>query len=728
MNNIIRLIKTDLRNIRHNYIAWVVIIGLVIIPSLYAWFSTYAFWDPYGNTGNLTIAVANCDEGFRGDLLPMEINIGKKVEEALRDNDDIHWIFVDKKDAIDGVKSGKYYASLVIPADFSRHMLRIFSGDTEKATIDYYINEKKNAIAAKVTGEGAAMVENRIDEAFAMTIAQISVDTLETVANHLDNEDSDAIAAYIETEITSLSGGLSATADTVDALIEMNTALNDILALGDDALNNSAAIMSKDTSALSGDGKKAQDLSKEMNDIAAKMDAVYDTTSSIYKDIDSRISASLNNLNGDAAAAADALNASKNEVQAIIDRYESYRGAVANLAASLPDDLVLKSALGDLSADLGEAIARQKQLRDNIESAANDLSSAASDLASGQQNISAAIADGSSSLNASRGDFQKKVRPEWEELITLTEKTGESAVTIAQNLNDDISAAQKLSGSAKNDLSALNTALAETADRLREASNKLDNVGSVIIGDNGSIGAVLKNVLENDGESVGAFFASAVAVETNKIYPVENFASGMAPFYLSLALYVGALVMVALMKVNPSAKTVSTLENAKEYQIYLGRYFIFFAIGIAQSVLAALGLLFFVEIQCIHPLMFLLASLYCGFVFVFFLYTLTASFGNIGKVIAVIIMVLQVGGSGGTIPIQLAPDFFRMVHPFLPFTHSMAIFRECIGGFYGNVYWMEMGKLSVFLLLSLFLGLVLRKPLLKVNEKFIEKVESTKIM
>ena len=188
------------------------------------------------------------------------------------------------------------------------------------------------------------------------------------------------------------------------------------------------------------------------------------------------------------------------------------------------------------------------------------------------------------------------------------------------------------------------------------------------------------------------------------------------------------LIMVALMKVFVSPKSYRELKDVKDYQLYFGRGFIFVAIGIVQSLIVSLGMLFFLEIQCVHPLRFVIATVIVSFIFVVFLYTLTVSFGNIGKAFAVIIMVLQVGGSGGTIPIQLVPKFFRSVHPFLPFTHSMTAFRECIGGLYGHTYWLSLGKLSLFFVFSLILGLLLRKPLLKLNQTFIEKVESTEIM
>lgn len=122
----------------------------------------------------------------------------------------------------------------------------------------------------------------------------------------------------------------------------------------------------------------------------------------------------------------------------------------------------------------------------------------------------------------------------------------------------------------------------------------------------------------------------------------------------------------------------------------------------------------------------MLAGWFSSIVYVNIIYTLTVSFGDIGKAVSVVLLVMQVAGSGGTFPIEVAPAFFKAVYPLLPFVHSMAAFRETIGGMYGMTYWTELGKLGIFLLLSLILGLLLRKPVIRMNEAFAEKLEGDK--
>ena len=202
----------------------------------------------------------------------------------------------------------------------------------------------------------------------------------------------------------------------------------------------------------------------------------------------------------------------------------------------------------------------------------------------------------------------------------------------------------------------------------------------------------------------------------------------MAPFYSTLSIWIGGIVLVAMMSVTVSDSTLEGLSGVKNSHLYFGRYILFFIMGLMQSTLIGLGDLLFLGIQCRHPFLFMLACWFSSIVYVNIIYTLTVSFGDIGKAISVILLVIQVAGTGGTFPIEVAPTFFRVIYPLLPFTHSMAAMRETVGGMYGMDYWADLIKLSVFLILSLIVGLVLRKPIIRLNDKFSEKLEETKVM
>ena len=124
MKNIWKLFVGDVRRLTSNIVSIIIVIGLVVIPGLFSWFNVSASWDPFANTGNLKFAVANDDEGYKSDLIPVKISIGDQVVNTLRANDQMDWTFTTKKEAIDGTKSGKYYAAVVIPKDFSTRMIQ----------------------------------------------------------------------------------------------------------------------------------------------------------------------------------------------------------------------------------------------------------------------------------------------------------------------------------------------------------------------------------------------------------------------------------------------------------------------------------------------------------------------------------------------------------------------------------------------------------------------------
>ncbi|MFR5092300.1 MAG: YhgE/Pip domain-containing protein [Adlercreutzia equolifaciens] len=156
----------DVRNLFRNVIAAIVVMGLALVPPMYAWFTTLGFWDPYDNTGNIKVAVASEDAGYTSDLIPTPVNAGEQIIGKLRANDQFAWQFVSAEAAVEGVRSGEYYAALVIPKEFSRDLMTVFSNDITEPKIIYYDNEKENAIAQRVTATGASTLQETIDETF----------------------------------------------------------------------------------------------------------------------------------------------------------------------------------------------------------------------------------------------------------------------------------------------------------------------------------------------------------------------------------------------------------------------------------------------------------------------------------------------------------------------------------------------------------------------------------
>ena len=224
----------------------------------------------------------------------------------------------------------------------------------------------------------------------------------------------------------------------------------------------------------------------------------------------------------------------------------------------------------------------------------------------------------------------------------------------------------------------------------------------------------LIDLLLNDVQTRADFLKSPVEITENDLFPMGNYGSAMTPFYTVLCLWVGQTLLVSMLSVEVHGAYRISEE-------YFGKLLLFVTIGIIQAVIAALGDLYILKVYCTNPLAFVLGMIYTGIVFTILVYTLVSVFGNVGKVIAIILLVLQVAGSGGTFPIQLTPKFFQIINPYLPFTYAISMARESIGGIVKKVMYRDCGILAIYILASLIIALVFKKPFNKFMKKFTKK-------
>ena len=254
----------------------------------------------------------------------------------------------------------------------------------------------------------------------------------------------------------------------------------------------------------------------------------------------------------------------------------------------------------------------------------------------------------------------------------------------------------------------------ETIETMAEKIRKLEEDGDL---------DRLLDVLATDPTGVSKFFAEPVVLDEHQLYPIPNYGSAMSPFYTTLSLWVGALLMVSTLKVDIREKT-----RFKSYQTYIGRLIIFAGIGTIQSLIVTLGEIFIMDVYVVNKLPFVIFGVIISVVFVTIVYTLVSVFGNTGKVIAIVLMVMQLGASGGTFPIQMAPEFFQRISAFMPFTHAITLLRESIGGIIWAVAWKQILYLSIYFALSLGVGIGLKKFFNKSSDKFIEKAKESNIV
>lgn len=590
MKNIIKVFLNDCKHIGRNVVALVVVMGLAVLPSLYAWFNILSNWDPYGpeSTSNIKVAVAYDDTGI--NISGMDINISTNIVEALKTNDTIGWVFTDSTDeAIEGVWSGDYYAALIMPADFSKDMVSFLADNMTHPEIIYYTNQKKNAIAPKITDKAKTAVQQQVNATFISTLTEAIMKSAD-VADNIGNKN--------KADSTLESGSDS-----------MNNSLIDILIAKFQVINTQVVTFDNVLSALSNIMTTAQTSADTAKDISPDISGTFEGERAILNELNKTIGQS-----------------------------------------SLIDSSLFSTISHDIDAVSG--------YMNSISSIYNDMG----------YNID---------------DFNKSISQMGESI--------NNTLVMVRNIEDNLN---------------------ETTNKLVEFKNS-------------GVYSLLQTAISFNTDELASFISAPVAITTEDLYPITNYGSAMSPFYSVLSIWVGALILVAIIHVK-----VHPFDGIKvnSVEAFFGRYITFFLIGQAQALLITLGDLFFIGIQCIHPFKFWFAAAFTSFVFTMITYSLTVAFENIGEAAAVVIMVIQVAGAGGTFPIQCLPAIYQAIYKYLPFTYAMDALRECVGGTYSWYYWKCILALLVYVGICLFIGLVIAKPCRKLNAIVDKSKEKSEIM
>lgn len=736
MRNIIAIFKRDLSRIRGSVVALIVAVGLVIVPTLYAWFNIAGSWDPYGNTGNLKVAVANSDDGYMSDLIPVRVNIGDTVVSALRENDQLDWRFVSESDAVEGVRSGEYYAAVVIPENFSSRMMTVFSSDAEHAEIVYYENQKANAIAPRVTDKAASTVRQQIDETFAKTISDVG---LATTSSLLEFMDGDQIAAYAGNLSGTLAGAITTLRDASGSVDEFAGLLQSSTGLLDSTsdLLASAGTANKDAEALVGDAKTGLSgmhdaldaavaaINQSLKDSAGDYDAAAKAIDEAFGAADAHVSLTVTQLRDASADVAKRASDMRDVQDNILAVERDVEGS--NLPEKLKAELVQKIDI--VANTVGNVANQQELLAKHLSDAAASLETGAADARAKAQAVKDGIAEAKGSIGGVKDSYNATLKQQISDLSDAVADVARRGSDMADDLGATVTDLSHAASALSDDLAGAHEVLAgasadlvSAADGLQRLKEGLDT--AVTSGDLDRV----RELIGSDPAALADALAAPVALDRQAVYHIKNYGSAMAPFYTTLSIWVAGIVLAAMLKANVDEADVKALGNPRLHELYLGRYAFFALLAFAQATLVCAGDLLFFGIQCEHPFQFMLVGWLAGFVFSNMIYTLTVSFGDIGKAIAVVLLVMQVAGSGGTFPIEMTADFFQAVYPFLPFTHAINAMHAAMAGAYGMEFWIELGTLALYLIPSLALGLVFRRPVIRANRWIIEKLEETKLM
>lgn len=718
MKNVLNIFKRDLKRLSRNAIALVIVIGISVIPALYAWFNIAANWDPYGSTGGIKVAVVNNDKGY--SLHALELNGGDEIVTNLKQNTQMGWTFTDEGDAKEGVKSGKYYAAVVIPEDFSSNLTSIITGELERPQIEYYVNEKKNAIAPKITDKGISAIQSEVDSSFISVITETIAKVLNATTDDIGQTQKEIVGKITASlkdakdDIGSFQTSIGAFCDTIDSMDALMKANQKLLPDISKTLGNA--------SGLNDSAKDAVDASKAATQqVSAALGEIIDSMDSIYNSADNTVKEAFALLKTDTDSAAAKLEKAVSFNESII----KMNNQIIGILQKLSDKLGINNSR--FIEKLKNGNAKQQKIIDKLTTAASTIRNTGKLPSDLQKEINSMLTDSKSSFHDIKSSYITSAKDNIDKAAGKLYGTMQDVTGILTSIGGDIPKIDDALDNAGTALSSLKKTLEKTNVLLGKGSDKLQKTIDKIndLEADNKLSEIL-DLITRDPKGLGEFMSSPVEIKTKSVYPIKNYGSAMAPFYSTLAIWVGGIVLVAILKVRVDED--KKLKNLSPSSTYIGRYLLFLIIGLIQSTIICLGDLFFLQIQCDQPLLFMLAGWVASFVFTLIIYTLTVSFGDIGKALAVVFLVIQIAGAGGTFPIEVVPEFFQGVYPFLPFTYGINAMREAVAGPYGADYWLDLLNLLAFVPFALVLGLLLRKPLIRFNEFFDKRIEDTHLM
>lgn len=712
IKNIWTIYKEDLKRVFTNYAAIIVILALCILPSLYAWFNIKASWDPYGQeaTSQIKIGVINNDKGT--ELNGKAINIGDQVIDQLKENDLMGWQFVDEAEGERALEEGTFYATITIPDNFSKDITSLVTSDVKKGQMIYRVNEKINAIAPKLTSKGATGVQENINQTIVETVSGIlfeagkglGLEIQETVLpqlSHVYDQLEELISKFGDMNSlvqTAHNGGIQlkdliASIQTDLPLIEttITSAKTTITSL-ESFMDTSKSALSDFMPTLKNDLLLIQTIADELNTYVSQIEeAILSGSDKAPELIENLITK---------------VESTQSLVQSFVKVLESFN----KFPAGRFDELI--SQLQGVNGELDKAKDFLQQLHDTTVNGGEPNLTVLN-------NIKTLLSSVSSTASAIYNRFDSAIVPSLNNVIDQAYSTATNVLQVLKEAETKLPDVASLLNTAYEGadkgidaIEYINSKLPEAENKVREVTAKLGDIN-----ESQSLQEVLTLLQEAVTERQN-FMSSPVDLVEETIFPMHNYGTAMTPFYSVLAQWVGMTLLISMLSVHAKGEYRPSEE-------YFGKFLLFATIALVQGLIIALGDLYLLNIYCVNPGLFIVGILFTSITFTFIVYSLVSVFGNVGKVVSIILLVLQVAGSGGTFPIQLTPKFFQIINPFLPFTYAISFARESIGGIVENVLAKDIIIMCIYSVGAVLISLFLKKPINKLLQGFAEKFEES---
>lgn len=706
------ILYKDCQEVMKNRLITIIVVALMIFPSLYAWFNIEAFWDPYGNTKNLSVAIVNQDKDY--EFKNQKLNFGNDIVKNLKENRSLDWNFVNSKTAMEGLNTGRYYAILTIPKDFTKSLMSVTQVDVRKARIIYTTNEKTNAIAEKITDQGANKLQAKISNHLIQVISKTSLGAMGGISNMTDD---------ITPKLTEMKKSLQ----RLDAQLVNSKKLaeNNKNMIGD--LDKSLASSKASLDAI----KRTMNSAKKINDDIGSM--ATDATSGIQNSSVSLKSAlrDVSRILESSVNLAQSLNSigDKGAQQAVIsignikDKIDQAAIRVNNISQVLNDiNVVNSNVLNNAVTRLNNEYRSLTDASSRLAGIIDQVNSASSLTYSQVQDIVNIVADSNKGINDIISDFDDLVtRPLSRVNGNVSTITGDirsmidSTGQLYPSVNNFINTASTLNGRVGSSITILESSIDILRGQVSDSIKMIDEI------QNNKDLKVFNNVIKSNILERANFIKNPVEIKEEKLYKMANYGSSMAPFYSVLAAWVGVIILSTILSTEPS-------KQYRSIDRYLGRLSFFLILSLIQSIIISTGDLLLLGVTAKEPVLFILILMLCSIAFCILIFTLVSCFKTLGKGIAMFLLVIQIGGSGGTFPVQMTPTFFRTINSVIPFTYGINACREAIGGVYMQNLLGDIGALLLFAIIPLIFGIMFKEDINDLLEPLSEKFEKSFLM
>lgn len=695
MKQIIEIFKSDIKEIFRKVNTWIIIIGLIFLPSMYAWPNILSSWDPYSHTNNIKVAVISEDEG--ATVEGKNVNLGESLITNLKGNKNLDWQFVSsKQQAENGVKIGDFYASIVIPKSFSSDITSITRGELKKATIEYTVNEKINAISPKITNSGASALANTIGKNFVEVANGVIFEKLHEAGVKFE-ENLPAIEQvkekinHLNDNFTNYENSLNELIGKVDRGYNVLNTIQGTLPEIDRAATNSIMLANKTNVTI----KNVENFNEIMlKNINTQLDKVIEISGEVVK-----VAELIQKKPTNPEEAKARMKSLDSRLEAAEKRLDIAKDIFEYLNSLSDQNLFQKQLMkiNTMESDITKLRTLNKKIYSNIDN--YDAIST---------KVKADFLTISKRVNYNSIDFKKKLNTE---VAPLIKRVLTNADTKIRNVSSVISRAQaqiptinaKIS-EAEVKIQTVQGKLLKLQGEMPEIKEKVQKLTGIVNKADGEIDTnALFNLLKVDYKQQAEFFANPVQLKENQLYHIKNYGSAMTPFYTVLSIWVGALLMSSLL----TTKVEDEENKYKPYQKYFGRGLLFMIISLLQTLIITLGDMYLLGTQANSPYRFVIYALLISLLFSAIIYTTVCLLGNVGKAVCIILLVLQIGSSGGTFPIQMTSSFFQALYPKVPFTYSISLLREAVGGVYIPAVNRDMKILLTYLVITLVGGAIL---------------------